>query len=108
MANKLDWNASATHGHAKSNGNGHGKGHGDEHGKGHDNGHSDHHAPQASFVFAADDGSHGTEPWVSDGTKAGTHLLLDINPGSDGSGFYFADTPALVRALSLWQENTCD
>ncbi|HNU58162.1 MAG TPA: hypothetical protein PKN30_16350 [Flavobacteriales bacterium] len=35
--------------------------------------------------FRANDGTHGMEPWVSDGTAAGTVLLKDINPGSGGS-----------------------
>ncbi|HHI69116.1 MAG TPA: hypothetical protein ENJ97_07335, partial [Planctomycetes bacterium] len=30
---------------------------------------------------------HGTEPWVSDGTPAGTHELLDLAPGSRDGGF---------------------
>ncbi|MBS1778466.1 MAG: T9SS type A sorting domain-containing protein [Bacteroidetes bacterium] len=29
----------------------------------------------------ADDGVHGVEPWVSDGTPSGTKLLMDINAG---------------------------
>src|SRR5262249_45341740 len=29
-------------------------------------------------VFAADDGVHGNEPWVTDGTAAGTKLLADL------------------------------
>jgi ELWxxDGT repeat protein len=33
-------------------------------------------------VFSANDPATGTELWVSDGTAAGTHLLLDIYPGS--------------------------
>ncbi|MCB9917367.1 MAG: hypothetical protein H6832_03085 [Planctomycetes bacterium] len=35
--------------------------------------------------FFADDGQNGVEPWVSDGTAAGTTLLRDINPGTAGS-----------------------
>lgn len=35
--------------------------------------------------FAADDGVHGSELWVSDGTSPGTRLLKDIQPGSSGS-----------------------
>jgi ELWxxDGT repeat protein len=42
--------------------------------------------------FTVDDGVHGNEVWISDGTAAGTHLLVDINkgqdlpPGTDGVG----------------------
>lgn len=31
--------------------------------------------------------NHGWEPWVSDGTEAGTTLLKDMRPGSIGGGF---------------------
>ena len=34
------------------------------------------------YLFAADDALHGTEPWISDATAAGTRLLADL--GSDG------------------------
>ena len=30
--------------------------------------------------FAANDGIHGTELWVSDGTATGTRLVKDIRP----------------------------
>lgn len=40
--------------------------------------------------FAADDGEHGLEPWVSDGTPEGTRMLADLRPGKDGSAPHFA------------------
>ena len=33
------------------------------------------------MIFSYDDGVHGQEPWVTDGTAAGTFLLQDIAPG---------------------------
>jgi ELWxxDGT repeat protein len=44
-------------------------------------------------LFAADDGIHGEEPWITDGTPAGTRLLLDLNPGPSGSSPRFAPAP---------------
>ncbi|RBI70315.1 hypothetical protein DQW77_14430, partial [Roseovarius sp. TE539] len=35
-------------------------------------------------VFKADDGIHGEEPWITDGTPAGTRLLGDIQAGPTG------------------------
>jgi ELWxxDGT repeat protein len=35
--------------------------------------------------FNANDGVHGNELWRSDGTAAGTYMLLDIRPGATGS-----------------------
>jgi ELWxxDGT repeat protein len=35
--------------------------------------------------FAGDDPQHGLEPWITDGTAAGTHPLGDISPGPGSS-----------------------
>ena len=37
-------------------------------------------------LFSAVTGAFGREPWVSDGTEAGTQLLFDLYPGFDPSG----------------------
>ena len=39
----------------------------------------------SSLFFAADDGVHGQELWISDGTALGTRAVLDIQPGVAGS-----------------------
>ena len=36
-------------------------------------------------IFMADDGIHGTEPWVTDGTAEGTRMVADLRP-SPGFG----------------------
>lgn len=49
---------------------------------------SDPHYPTRAsgrVYFSANDGIHGKELWVTDGTTAGTRLVRDINPGRQGS-----------------------
>jgi len=38
-----------------------------------------------TLFFTADDGEHGVELWMSDGTASGTRIVKDINPGADSS-----------------------
>jgi ELWxxDGT repeat protein len=39
----------------------------------------------AQLLFSADDGIHGRELWISDGSAQGTRLLFDIEPGAASS-----------------------
>ena len=38
------------------------------------------------MLLTQEDSAHGIELWFTDGTPAGTHLVRDINPGSESGG----------------------
>ncbi len=42
-----------------------------------------------NLVFFAGQDTAGVEPWVSDGTAAGTHILKDINPNGSSNPSWF-------------------
>jgi ELWxxDGT repeat protein len=67
--------------------------------------------------FTADDGVHGKELWISDGSEAGTLLLGDIRTGSEASSIEFLTTSNLRLFFSandglvgpeLWAVNLPD
>jgi ELWxxDGT repeat protein len=60
--------------------------------------------------FAANDGSHGTALWKSDGTQAGTVLVKDIDPGRFSAGVVLGDEIYFdavdgVHGVELWKSD---
>jgi ELWxxDGT repeat protein len=64
--------------------------------------------------FSANNGMHGAELWVSNGTAAGTSLVADINPGVTGSkptnltnlnGTLFFTANDGTDGVQLWESN---
>src|SRR5688572_24883951 len=47
----------------------------------------------SKLVFVSSDGVHGTEPWISDGTDTGTHMIADVYAGASSS---------YINACCLW------
>ncbi len=61
------------------------------------------------LVFLADDGIHGSEPWVSDATEAGTDRLADLSP-PPADVYQFANVLADHRLVAggLWYYRNLD
>jgi ELWxxDGT repeat protein len=51
------------------------------------NGNYHTHSFNGKIFFAANDGTHGVELWITDGTSNGTSMVKDINPGANSSLF---------------------
>jgi large repetitive protein len=59
---------------------------------------TDSAAVDGVLLFQGTDPIHGVEPWVSDGTRTGTHLLVDINTTESSDGA--APAPAASAAAA--------
>ena len=71
------------------------------------------HALGNPVLFWADDGAHGLEPWVTDGTNAGTRMVRDIFRADSswpmaltdlGGTLYFSANTA-TRGRDLWKSD---
>ncbi len=71
-------------------------------------------ALNSGVIYAQDDGVTGNELWFSDGTSAGTNLVLDIQAGAIGSGpqgmtafgklaLFFADDG--INGIEVWKSD---
>jgi ELWxxDGT repeat protein len=68
-------------------------------------------AAGGALWLGADDGVHGVEPWISDGTTAGTRLLRDIASGGDSTPQLFTAAASRVfftaadgtHGVELWE-----
>jgi ELWxxDGT repeat protein len=73
-----------------------------------------------TLFFSADEGSHGSELWKTNGTSSGTALVKDINPGSNFIGIPYSSYPKYLtnvggilffsaddgtHGVELWQSN---
>ncbi|MGB5914780.1 MAG: S-layer homology domain-containing protein, partial [Phormidesmis sp.] len=65
--------------------------------------------------FSANDGIHGEELWVTDGTRSGTQLVHDLAPGSDENGrpqssvphiFGFSDRQFWINTIQGYEQST--
>ncbi len=56
-------------------------------------------------LFMANDGVHGTELWVTDGTAAGTGMVRDVNVGAGSVGFSTNYIAALPGGRAVFRGN---
>lgn len=60
----------------------------------------------SKVFFSANDGTHGMEPWVTDGTSEGTTLVADLNPGSDGSAPVMIGSIGSLAIFTAYESST--
>ena len=68
----------------------------------------------STLFFTANDGTHGDELWATNGTAAGTAMVLDIDPGAASSfparltnvnGLLFFIANDGIHGNELWESN---
>jgi ELWxxDGT repeat protein len=65
-------------------------------------------ATAGRVVFAAENPATGIELWSTDGTPAGTVLLRDHTPGTDGASINLIDRLDRGLVLSLWDRDAAE